>query len=220
MDEVPFLPPFMSKMRRRLFNLVTAASLALSLALSLASFLMWARSLYVTEGWESKPRPAGMIYDGSGYHSQWAVESAKGRLVFVSYRIFIRSPDDPPITSGYRYDPYIHKWVKLPSDPPITSGYYRSAQPRTPERQSRHFPDYPPPRYRQEYVRSEWRIPGVQWGEKKGYSFGPPGWFLGVSWPLIGCAGLILPAAWALRKWGRPLRLRRPRFPVLPKREN
>src|SRR5439155_22775630 len=112
----------MSKMRRRLFNLVMAASLALSLALSLASFSMWARSLYVTEGWESKPRPSGMIYDGSGYHSQCAVESAEGRLVFVIYRIFIPPPDDPPITSGYRFDPYIHMVVNLAAVLPITIG--------------------------------------------------------------------------------------------------
>ena len=200
-------------MRRRPLSLLLNLATAASLALALASFSMSVRSEYVTEGWESKPRPSGMLYGGSGYHAQWAVESAKGRLVFVSYRMFIRSsPYDPP--NSYRYDSHVAKWVKLPGDLPIASGHYRSAQARTPERQSR-YPTKYPANYDKDYPHSGFRVPGVRWYEKIGGA--DPGWFLGVSWHLIGCAGLILPAAWAVRKWGRPLRplLRRRGFPVI-----
>jgi hypothetical protein len=47
-----------------------------SLLLSLASAAMWSRSLFVTEGWEFKPRPSG---------EQLVIHSEGGRLVCAEY---------------------------------------------------------------------------------------------------------------------------------------
>jgi hypothetical protein len=173
-------------MLRHLLNLATA----LSLLLAFASAGMWVRSYFVTEGWESKPRPSGMIYQGAGHHRQRHLESALGRLVYVNHKILIRA-----------------------SDPPIAGGYQRYAKPITPLRQSRRFADYP-----DRYVpyHTSGRIPGVaEWCSVYGHVFYPQGEYLAVSWLAIAAAFTVLPGTRVLLWVWRRRQSARPAFPVI-----
>jgi hypothetical protein len=83
-------------MRRLLLNLATL----LALLLSAAAVWMSARSRHVTEAWVCKPRPSGIVFEGSGWHVQRELESSGGRLVYVSYNRFVKG-EDPPEVGGY-----------------------------------------------------------------------------------------------------------------------
>jgi hypothetical protein len=175
-----------SVMLRHLLNLATA----LSLLLALASAAMWARSQLVTEGWESKPRPSGIVYQGEGFHRQWAVESARGRLVCVDYGIYIKA-----------------------SEPPVVSGYQRHAEPLMPLRHSRRFREYPAwyvPRHTTGQIRGV-----AEWCSVYGDRIHPRGTFIAVSWLALAAAFTTLPGARALFWWWRRWQSARPAFPVI-----
>jgi hypothetical protein len=175
-------------MARRLFDLLTL----LSLLLALAACAMWARSRFVTEGWEFKPRPAGMIYAGNGRYTYRLVESAEGRLVYAEYRW----RNDFPMPA-----------VSLPSP-----GYRRSAAPLTPALPGR-LPNvgdpylFPPGTVhgRIPAVAEWWSIPLVYRRR-----------FVAVSWLAIAVAFAALPAARAGWRWRRRRQSARPAFPVIP----
>ena len=196
-------------MTRRLLNTATY----LSLLLVLAAGIMWVRSRHIAEGWESAPRPAGMIVGGNGYHSMWAVESSNGRLVFVSHRILIETtpaaPPPPPRISGYRPRPAAAKIAPFPG------GYYRTysgIDAITPLRHNRRFPVYDGA-YIGYTGHTYGRVPGVvEWCEKPDARSSPQGRYMAVPWLTIVAAALIVPAIRAgLRRWQV---LRRPGFPV------
>jgi hypothetical protein len=175
-------------MIRRLLNLATL----LSLLLSLAAVFMWVRSQSVTEGWDVKPRPAGIIYSGEGWHEGRSLESAGGRLVYVSYKTYIRGT------------------------PPPIGGYQRDAKPLTPLRRDRRLGNYPileiPP------TAHGW-IPGVaEWYSMPHYAYIPSGQFVAVSWLAIAFVGAVLPGVRVWWRWWRRRQSKGPAFPVLPAR--
>ena len=194
-------------MRHRLLNLATL----LSLLLTLAAGAMWLRSRYVSEGWESKPRPSGMTFAGSGYHSMWAMESSNGRLLYVSHKILIQPPAAPP---ARRRGPGYHP-VPAPAITLFPGGYYRTysgIDAITPLRHNRRFPVYSR-RHADYAVHTYGRIPFVvEWCEKSAYDWSPPGKYVAVPWLTIAFGGLIIPGIRAgLRRWQV---LSRPGFPL------
>ena len=169
---------------------------ALSLALALGAAAMWARSHYVVEGWESTPRPAGMVYQGSGFHGMWAVESSRGRVVYVRHKIYVR-PDgttgDRLVAFGAAYPSQRRPgFAPVPPGDPAPAGYYRAndADAVTPARYNRRFRAGPRP------------------------VMGPPLQYVSVPWLAVASAGLILPLCrFGMYRW----RMRhRPGFQVLP----
>jgi hypothetical protein len=76
--------------------MVIKVTTTLSLLLALASTAMWVRSQFVTEAWEFRPRPALHSYNGVGWHKQRMVESAKGRVAYVKYDVFLGDPAHAP----------------------------------------------------------------------------------------------------------------------------
>lgn len=164
----------------------------LSLLLFIAAVVMWVRSWYVTEGWESKPHPAGIVFNGSGHHRQWAVEVSDGRLVYVN-----------------------HRFLVMPADPAIPGGYYRlysSVDGITGLRHNRRFPDQS--RYLNQPHRVG-RIPGViEWCEKLTVGTANSGSYVAVPLPTIAFAALLFPV---VREALRRCRVRcRPAFQVVP----
>ena len=169
----------------RLINVVTW----LSLLLSLAACGMWARSRFVTEGWEFRPRPSANAHAGEGWHKHRVMESGGGRLVFVEYDGFVRA-----------------------ADPPV-GGYHQFAEPLTPVRHNRrirapHMAEIPAPTiYGQ--------IPGLaEWSSIPKYAYLGAGRFVAVSWPAIAAAFALLPIVRILRYWRRWRQSRLPAFPV------
>jgi hypothetical protein len=83
-------------MIRHLLNVIAV----LSLLLALASAGMWVRSRSVTEAWEFVPRPAVDVVGGRGWYTQVALESGKGRLVYVKHET---SRSKAPVRADYGY---------------------------------------------------------------------------------------------------------------------
>ena len=173
-------------MARRLLNLVTF----LSLAVSVVSAAMWLRSRFVTEGWEFKPRPSGMIYQGSGRHTYRLVESTGGRLVYADY--------------DWRND------FRIPSVTFPTTGYRRSAVPLTPELRGR-LPNMPV-EYKAPQGTVTGRIPVMEWW------IVPIGYrrrFIAVSWLALAAAGAFPVSVRAMVRWWRWRQRSLPAFPVV-----
>ena len=172
-------------MTRRLLNLATS----LSVLLSLSAAGMWARSLFVTEGWEFTPRLSANAFEGHGNYTHRLLESAGGRLVYGDY-----------------------DWTTRHGPLPVP-GYRRSsAEPLTPELRGR-FPVLPPA-YMTAPGSVHGRIPAVAewWIVPIGYRRR----FFAVSWlALAGVAAAPLFARLAVR-WWRWRQRRLPSFPVLP----
>ena len=174
-------------MRAKLLNFVTA----LSLLLTLSTAGMWARSRVVTEGWDFKLVPRGIIYSGEGWHEGRTLESGGGRIVFARYRTFVRA-----------------------TDPPQVVGYQRFAGPVTRVRHNRRIANYPYPTDGIPPATFHLRIPGVaEWCSMPGYFFVPPGEIIAVSWLGLAVIGTVLPGVrigWRL--WPRRSR---PAFPLI-----
>ena len=198
---------------RRLLNIVTA----LSLLLSLAAAGMWVRSQFVTEGWESDPRPSGMNYEGRGWYRHRVVESAGGRLVYADYRYFVRGeeppPDDSHLPPAIRAMNKSHprgQWRRPPPTfTPPSPGYRQSAAPLTPDLRGRvpeSDPRNPPSGYGSIPGVAEWWI-APRYGRR----------FIAVSWLPLALAFAVLPAGRGVLWWRRWRQRRLPAFPVLPR---
>jgi hypothetical protein len=174
-------------MLRRFLNLAAA----LSLLLALASAGMWVRSRSVTEGWESVPRPSVIFGGERGWYTQVALESGKGRLVYVKH---VTGRSKAPSAAGYGY---LGRIAALP--------------PERRERRQLMFrgPPWPIP------PKSSLQIPGVVWVANPDKPFMSNREYLAVSWCAIAAPFTILPATcallWGWRRWHRA----RPAFPVI-----
>ena len=189
-------------MKRRISNLLVAASLALCLL----SAGMWARSQSTDDAWLSKPetlyrwetgpqwrdwngRHAG-VWGRYAYHRFHIVGSANGRLVFVAFEEFDYAT-----------------WH--PQPPTMRTGWYRPA-PATMLNRATYVPLVT--------GNSRFQIPGaVEWASAPTtgtFTFTGPRQYFSVSW-LVFVALFAIPPALGARRWWK--RSRRPAFtPILP----
>ena len=179
-------------MRRFALNLATL----LALLLSAAALWMSARSRHVTEGWAFAARPSGIVFEGSGWHVQRELESAGGRLVYVSYNRFVRA-----------------------EVPPEAGGYYPSArEPLTPVHYDRRLPQPPPrPNPAGDQLRPAAGV--VEWRDTPRHAYVGAGRYVAVTWSGLAAAcalAAVTPhAARQLIAWYRRRRAAAPAFPVL-----
>ena len=201
---------------RRLLDILTA----LCLLLSLTASGMWVRGQFVTEGWEFRPCPAGMIYGQGGWYRHRLLESGGGRLAYAEYQYLVpvSIPDEPepsavPATEAQRwgdlqfpqYALSRRRFVPNPFPTPPPPGYRQSAAPLSPDLRGR-VPDAG-----RERPGSYGRIPGVvEWRVIPRYQRR----FIAVSWLPPALAFAALPAFRGWRLWRRWRMTRRPGFPV------
>ena len=187
--------------RRRLLNLVTR----LSLLLALASAVMWARSQFVDEAWESQPRTQWsptQTWPRIGVRYRWArsryyaIGSSNGRFTLAMNEFAVainEAPSGPGLpTTATRFAPWFAPGRGFMQPAPMLL-FDKSAY---------------------SLRGTSGGFPGVEWASRARDDQNRDGehWFFSVSWLLFVGAFAILPAIRA-RRGARPSR--GPAFPVV-----